>query len=173
MLKQWTWLAVWTLRVNIFSHTKSFYTRTSKNQWINCTGSGVEIIRSSHAQEISSLAPTRVQSYVPGDGGTGNKLVAGFPFWPSKQSLATLFYKVKASVLLSAIRFPSLLHVIQYQKVHSLPPSGIKRCTLSNSDNTYVWLWKIKRSSLQNWKLHFEKINIQQSKKPVKDNTKR
>lgn len=113
MLKQWTWLAVWTLHMNIFSHTKCFHTRTSKNEWISRTGSGVELIRISHAQEISSLAPTCVQSYVPGNGGTGNKLVAGFPFWPSKQSLATLFCKVKASVLLSAIRFPSLLHVIQ------------------------------------------------------------
>lgn len=100
MLKRWTWWAVWALRVNIFSHTKCFYTRSSKNEWTSRTGFGLEFIQFSHAQEISSLAPTCVQSYMPGDGSTGNKLVARFPFWPSKQSVAALFCKVKAYLLL-------------------------------------------------------------------------
>lgn len=80
---------------------------------MNLTGFGVEILQFSHTQEIGSLAATCVQSYMPGHSGTRNKLIARFAFWPRKESLATLFYKVKESVLVSDIWYSSMLHVVQ------------------------------------------------------------
>lgn len=84
---------------------KCFSTRTSKRKQkgISLTGFGVEVVRRGDTQEISSLAATCVQSSLPGHGGTGNKLVAGFLFWPSKQSLATLFYTARVSVNTSCL----------------------------------------------------------------------
>lgn len=83
---------------------------------MNLTGFGAEIVRFSHTQEIGSLAATRVQSCMPGHSGTRNKLIARVAFWPSKESLATLFYKVRESVLVADLWCSLMLHVVQ--KVH-------------------------------------------------------
>lgn len=55
------------------------------------TGRGGELLGLRHTEQIRSLTATRVQSFVPGEGGAGDELVAGVSFWTGEQVLAAGF----------------------------------------------------------------------------------